>query len=75
VPDRSILVLGNETEGLRTDLQHLCQHRVTIPIKSEVDSLNVSSAAGIMLYEWNRQRHPPRSNGAPSYLKGETFTE
>ena len=75
VPDRSLLVLGNETEGLSTDLQHLCQHRVTIPIQSEVDSLNVSSAAGIMLYEWNRQRHPPRSNGAPGSLKGETFTE
>jgi tRNA G18 (ribose-2'-O)-methylase SpoU len=66
VPNRSVLVLGNESDGLAECFENLCQQRFTIPISPGIDSLNVSTATGIMLYEWSRQRrHPPHSNGEP----------
>ena len=65
VPDRSILVLGNESDGLSECYESLCQQRFTIPIASGIDSLNVSTATGIMLYEWSRQRrYPPTQTGS-----------
>jgi TrmH family RNA methyltransferase len=47
---RTILVLGNEATGLRADWEELCRREVTIEMSSEVDSLNVSTAAGILMY-------------------------
>lgn len=65
VPDRSVLLLGNESEGLAEDDEKLCQQRLTIPIASGIDSLNVSTATGVMLYEWSRQRrYPPTQPGS-----------
>jgi len=49
-PDRLILMLGNETNGLADDLVDLCDHRWTIPMTDLVNSINVSAAAGIFLY-------------------------
>ncbi len=43
------LVLGNEREGLRTDVRAQCDALVSIAGTSRVDSLNVSVAAGILL--------------------------
>ena len=64
-PDRGILVLGNESDGLSECYESLCQQRFTIPIASGIDSLNVSTATGIMLYEWSRQRrYPPTQTGS-----------
>ena len=48
------LVLGNEATGIPADILELCDREVEIPIASGVDSLNVSSAAAVLLYELTR---------------------
>jgi 23S rRNA (guanosine2251-2'-O)-methyltransferase len=50
------LVLGAEAKGLRPLVLRACDHRVQIPMAGAVGSLNVSVAAGILLYEADRQR-------------------
>lgn len=44
------LILGPETRGLPEDILTLSPHRVRIPIRSVVRSLNLSTAAGIIVY-------------------------
>lgn len=43
------IVLGPETRGLPESVLSLCEHRVRIPINGNVRSLNLSTAAGILL--------------------------
>ena len=50
------LVLGSEGTGLRRLTQELCDFQVAIPMAGSVSSLNVSVAAGVLLYEARRQR-------------------
>jgi 23S rRNA (guanosine2251-2'-O)-methyltransferase len=50
------LVLGAEAKGLRPLVLRACDHRAEIPMAGTVTSLNVSVAAGILLYEAARQR-------------------
>lgn len=61
-PQRLALLLGNEAHGLADAWQQLCDRRVTIPMGSGVDSLNVAVASGIFLYEicGRRDSAPPR---------------
>jgi 23S rRNA (guanosine2251-2'-O)-methyltransferase len=49
-------VLGAEGEGLRRLTRETCDERIRIPMQGSVESLNVSVAAGICLYESRRQR-------------------
>lgn len=50
------LVLGGEGGGLRRLTREHCDQMVNLPMAGEVESLNVSVAAGICLYEARRQR-------------------
>lgn len=53
-PGRLALVLGDEDRGVSAEwLQH-CQRRITIPMRPGASSLNVSVAAGILLYHLTR---------------------
>lgn len=51
------LVMGSEGQGLRQNTRKHCDKLVNIPMAGVVESLNVSVAAGVCLYEARRQRH------------------
>jgi 23S rRNA (guanosine2251-2'-O)-methyltransferase len=50
------LVLGAEGKGLHEQVRRHCDVLVRIPMAGKISSLNVSVAAGIVLFEWNRHR-------------------
>jgi 23S rRNA (guanosine2251-2'-O)-methyltransferase len=50
------VILGGEGAGLSRLLRERCDALVAIPSRGRIDSLNVSVAAGVLLYEINRQR-------------------
>jgi 23S rRNA (guanosine2251-2'-O)-methyltransferase len=50
------LVLGGEDRGVRRLVREKCDYLVSLPMKGQIPSLNVSVAAGILLYEVIRQR-------------------
>ena len=50
------LVIGNEGEGVSRLVREKCDYVAAIPMKGDIDSLNVSVAAGVMSYEIVRQR-------------------
>jgi tRNA G18 (ribose-2'-O)-methylase SpoU len=53
-----ILMVGNEAQGIDAEIQSLATDRVRIPMQLGTDSLNVSVAAAILMYELTR---PPNS--------------
>lgn len=52
----TVIIMGSEEDGISDELLHLSHGRVAIPLLGEVDSLNVSAAASVILYESVRQR-------------------
>lgn len=50
------VVLGAEGQGLRRLTRERCDHLVAIPMAGRVESLNVSVACGVVLFEIRRQR-------------------
>ena len=50
-----IIIIGNEGNGINEDLRQLVKSKISIPMHISVESLNVASAASIMMYEYNRQ--------------------
>lgn len=50
------IVLGAEDKGISPEIMKLCDTQVTIPEFGHINSLNVSVAGGIMIYEVVRQR-------------------
>lgn len=52
----SALVMGSEGEGMRRLTRETCDVLVSVPMFGSVESLNVSVASGVCLYEARRQR-------------------
>lgn len=52
----AVLIMGSEDKGISRELILLSDQQVMIPMRGEIGSLNVSVAAGILLYEITRQR-------------------
>lgn len=58
-PDYTVptaIIMGSEENGISTDLIRISDHLAKIPMYGEIESLNVSVSAGILLYEAIRQK-------------------
>jgi 23S rRNA (guanosine2251-2'-O)-methyltransferase len=53
---RLVLVLGAEGRGLRPAVLSAIDHRIRVPLAGHIESLNVSTAAAVVLFEWRRRR-------------------
>jgi 23S rRNA (guanosine2251-2'-O)-methyltransferase len=49
-PEKLILILGEEVEGIATELRDICDDLLEIPMMGKKESFNVSVATGIALY-------------------------
>lgn len=50
------IVVGSEGKGISGAVLAACDEAVVIPMRNEVDSLNVGTAGAVFLYEAARQR-------------------
>ncbi len=50
------IVLGGEGKGLHQLVQKHCDYLIRIPLAGKISSLNVSVAAGVVLFEWKRRQ-------------------
>jgi tRNA G18 (ribose-2'-O)-methylase SpoU len=58
-PERPLIVVGNEGDGLPPSLVDAAALHVEIPVYGEIDSLNVAMAASVAMYQfraWQAQR-------------------
>ena len=46
--------MGNEGQGLKEELQSMCDKNIYIPMNNNCESLNVAVATSIILYELNK---------------------
>jgi tRNA G18 (ribose-2'-O)-methylase SpoU len=53
--DRTVLLFGNEFEGLGDDCRSVCDSLLTIPMSNGTDSLNVAISAGIFAHQYRCQ--------------------
>lgn len=54
--DPCAIIMGSEDNGIYPALMKICDEKVKIPMKGDFESLNVSVATGIILYEAMKQR-------------------
>lgn len=56
-----VLVIGNEGKGMSKSVKDACDFKVHIPMRGQVQSLNASVAAAILMYEIQNQREQQES--------------
>ena len=54
LPEQGVLVLGNESQGIRPETEARLPLRIHIPRRGQAESLNVATAAAIFCSEWSR---------------------
>lgn len=54
--NKKVIVIGNESNGVKKDIQEFADEKIKIPMLGNTESLNVSVATGIILYEYIRQK-------------------
>jgi TrmH family RNA methyltransferase len=54
--NKKVIVVGNEANGVSKEIQNLANEKVIIPMLGKTESLNVSVATGVVLYEYVRQK-------------------
>jgi 23S rRNA (guanosine2251-2'-O)-methyltransferase len=52
----SIIIMGSEESGIDEEILSICDHKAKIPLAGSIESLNVATSTGIILYEAVRQR-------------------
>jgi len=65
----TIMIVGNEKEGVSPELRMIADKTITIPMKGMVQSLNVSVATALVLYEAQRQRESKGMYETPQLSK------
>ena len=62
--ERAVLVFGAEGKGLHEMVRQHCDVLLRIPMSGKISSLNVSVAAGVVLFDWKRRRGRPKESPA-----------
>jgi 23S rRNA (guanosine2251-2'-O)-methyltransferase len=52
----SVIIMGSEESGIDPEILGVCDHKAKIPLAGSIESLNVATSTGIILYEAIRQR-------------------
>ena len=52
---RTMVILGNEGNGVSKEIIEMCDHAITIPMYGDIESLNVSIAAALCMYKVREQ--------------------
>lgn len=53
---KKVIIIGNEANGVSKEVMDLADKKVKIPMIGKTESLNASVAAGVILYEYVRQK-------------------
>ena len=64
LPNNVVLVIGNEGNGVSSDVRAAATHRLALPMRGGAESLNASVAAGIMMYDLARELLPSSSGNS-----------
>lgn len=54
--DKKAIIIGNEANGVKKEIQEMADYKVKIPMLGKTESLNASVATGVILYEYVRQK-------------------
>ena len=54
--NKKIIVIGNESNGVSKEVQEMADEKAKIPMIGKTESLNASVAAGVVMYEYVRQK-------------------
>ena len=54
--NKKMIVIGNESNGVSKEIQDMADERAKIPMLGKTESLNASVAAGVVMYEYVRQK-------------------